>query len=376
MTSEAVAAGPADGAVRGDDPDPGTELAEVRRVLSRRARRRWSILAAAVAVAAALAWLGTVHGITDITTGRLAATLLPGIDRWAQPLDWSEWTALVDLRLPRIAMAVAAGAGLAWCGCGMQIITGNPMASPFTTGISNAAAFGAALAILGAFTIAGSATTATVVMAFVMAAACSAVVMGLASIGRMGPTILILSGIALSYLFAAATAVLQYVSDEQDLSAIVRWTFGDLGRATWPQIALVAVIVGVAGGFMQASAGSYMRMAAGDETAWSLGVPVRRLRTRTMVLVTLVAATIISITGVIGFVGLVAPHIAALLVGADERYRLPLAGVIGAVLVLGADLVGRTIVSPVIVPVGIVVSFLGVPMFLWLIIREGAWSRR
>ncbi|GAA3955748.1 iron ABC transporter permease [Gordonia caeni] len=356
--------------------DPATELAEVRRVLAGRARRRWSILAAATLVAVALAWLGTVHGITDITTGRLAATLLPGADRWAQPLDWSEWTALVDLRLPRIAMAIAAGAGLAWCGCGMQIITGNPMASPFTTGISNAAAFGAALAILGTFTIAGSAMTATVVMAFVMAAACSAVVMGLASIGRMGPTILILSGIALSYLFAAATAVLQYVSDEQDLSAIVRWTFGDLGRANWSQITLVAVIVGVAGGFMQARAGWYMRMAAGDETAFSLGVPVRRLRTQTMVLVTLVAATVISITGVIGFVGLVAPHIAALLVGADERYRLPLAGVVGAALVLGADLVGRTIVSPVIVPVGIVVSFLGVPMFLWLIIREGAWSRR
>lgn len=370
MTSEAAARGSS----LTSDSDPA--VAEAGRVLSRRARRRWVILVAAIVVAVVLAWLGTIHGIADITTGRLAATLLPGVDRWAQPLDWSEWTSLVGLRLPRIAMAVAAGAGLAWCGCGMQIITGNPMASPFTTGISNAAAFGAALAILGAFTIAGSAMTATIVLAFVMAAVCSLVVMGLASIGRMGPTILILSGIALSYLFAAATAVLQYVSDEQDLSAIVRWTFGDLGRATWPQIALVAVIVCVAGGFMQARAGSYMRMAAGDETAWSLGVAVRRLRTQTMVLVTLVAATIIAITGVIGFVGLVAPHIAALLVGADERYRLPLAGVIGAALVLGADLVGRTIVSPVIVPVGIVVSFVGVPMFLWLIVREGAWTRR
>lgn len=375
MTREAAAV-PRSGPIPGPGPDPATELDEVRRVLARRARHRWAILAAAAAIVVALAWAGTVYGVTDVTTARLAATLLPGADRWGVPLDWFEWTALIGLRVPRIALAIVAGAGLAWCGAGMQIITGNPMASPFTTGISNAAAFGAALAILGAFTIAGSAVTATVVMAFVMAAACSAAVMGVAAIGRMGPTVLILSGIALSYLFAAATAVLQYISDEQDLASIVRWTFGDLGRAGWSQVALVAVVVAIAGVFMQANARPYMRMAAGDEAAWSLGVPVRRLRTQTMVLVTLVAATIISITGVIGFVGLVAPHIAAMLVGTDERYRLPLAGGIGAALILGADLVGRAIVSPVIVPVGIVVSFLGVPMFLWLIIREGAWSRR
>ncbi len=209
-----------------------------------------------------------------------------------------------------------------------------------------------------------------------MACLCSLLVVGIASAARLGPTAIVLSGIAISYLFAALSAGMQYVADERALSAIVSWTFGDLGRGNWTQIGVIAVVVALAGMHTIGNARRFQRFAAGDEAAIALGVPVRRLRLETGFVVTGVAATIISVTGVIGFVGLVAPHIAGMLVGADERYRLPLAGIVGAVVVLGADLVGRLVVSPVIVPVGIVVSLVGVPMFLWLILREGRWARR
>lgn len=357
---------------------PSTEDAATGDVaaLTRWRWRKRAILVAAVLVTAVLAWLGVVHGVTDISSRRLLATVLPGGGALGRPLDWLEWSALIDLRLPRIALAVVAGAGLAWCGCGMQIITGNPMASPFTTGISHAAAFGAALSILGAFTIGGSATAATIASAFVMACLCSLLVVGIASAARLGPTAIVLSGIAISYLFAALSAGMQYVADERALSAIVSWTFGDLGRGDWSRIGVITAVVALAGVHTLANARRFQRLAAGDEAAIALGVPVRRLRLETGFVVTGVAATIISVTGVIGFVGLVAPHIAGMLVGADERYRLPLAGIVGAAVVLGADLVGRLALSPVIVPVGIVVSLVGVPMFLWLILREGRWARR
>ncbi|MFE0747525.1 FecCD family ABC transporter permease [Gordonia sp. NPDC058843] len=331
--------------------------------------------AASVLVTAVLAWAGIVNGVTDIDSARLLATLLPAGEHVADPLDRAEWVALVQLRLPRIVMAVVAGVGLALCGATMQIITGNPMASPFTTGISNAAAFGASLAILGGLTVAGSTMLGTVLCAFVGAVLCSLLVLAIAGVTRMGPTVLILAGIALSYLFAALAASVQYVADEQQLASIIHWTFGDLGRASWPQIAGASVVVCAAAVHTLSNARNYTRLVAGDEVARSLGVPVGRLRVEVGVIVTVVAATIISITGVIGFVGLVAPHIAAMLVGSDERYRLPLAALVGAALLLAADLVGRLVLSPVIIPVGIVVSLVGVPLFVWLILREGRWAR-
>jgi len=330
---------------------------------------------AAVAVMVALAWAGVVNGVTDISSARLLATLLPGGEQWAEPLDWKEWVAVLQLRLPRVVMAVVAGVGLALAGAGMQIITANPMASPFTTGISNAAAFGASLAILGGFAVAGSPTFGTILAAFVGAVLCSLLVFAIASITRMGSMAIILAGIALSYLFSALAAGLQYVADEQQLSAIIHWTFGDLGRATWGQICTAAVVVTLAAAHIRFNTSNYQRFAAGDDAARSLGVPVTRLRLETGLSITLVAASVISVTGVIGFVGLVAPHIASMLVGADERVRLPLTAVVGACAILAADLVGRLALSPVIVPVGIVVSLIGVPVFLWLILREGRWNR-
>lgn len=310
-------------------------------------------------------------GVANVTVGRVFATLLPGGHfMGAAALNQTELTVLMQLRLPRITMALVSGIGLSISGLVMQAITGNKMASPFTTGLSNAAAFGASLAIIFGFMPFGSNQVGTVVMAFVFAFICAAMVYGIASAKGMGKTTIILIGIALNYFFSALNASMQYVANEQQLSAIVHWTFGSLSEITWEQIIVVSVILLLIFPFIVRFAWHYNLLSTGDESAVALGVNVMRLRLFSGIAVTLISSAIVSFTGVIGFVGLVAPHIARLLIGGDYRALIPLTALSGAILLIAADTVGRVVVSPVIIPVGIVVSFIGVPVFIYLIVKE------
>ncbi len=310
-------------------------------------------------------------GVANVTVGRVFATLLPGGHfMGATALNQTELTVLMQLRLPRITMALVSGIGLGISGLVMQAITGNKMASPFTTGLSNAAAFGASLAIIFGFMPFGSNQVGTVVMAFVFAFICAAMVYGIASAKGMGKTTIILIGIALNYFFSALNASMQYVANEQQLSAIVHWTFGSLSEITWEQIIVVSVILLLIFPFIVRFAWHYNLLSTGDESAVALGVNVMRLRLFSGIAVTLISSAIVSFTGVIGFVGLVAPHIARLLIGGDYRALIPLTALSGAILLIAADTVGRVVVSPVIIPVGIVVSFIGVPVFIYLIVKE------
>ena len=337
-----------------------------------RARRRRSI---ALLGLLALGTLGLLcascfAGVARLTPARLLATLLPGLGGGAQPLGPTELTVLVQLRLPRIVMGCLAGAGLAASGLVMQAVTGNAMASPFTTGLSNAAATGASAVILFSWRFLGTVRMTTVFGAFVAALGCMLLVYGIAAAKGLGSTTIVLVGIALNYFFSALNAGLQYLANEEQLSAIVHWTFGSLSQATWGQIAFTGVVLAVCFPYLALHAWHYNLLDTGDESAAALGVDVKRLRGISGLLLTLISATIVSFTGVIGFVGLVAPHIARLLMGGDHRLLLPLSAMLGADLLVLADLVGRTVASPVVVPVGIVVSFLGVPVFLWLILRD------
>ena len=309
-------------------------------------------------------------GVANVTVGRVFATLLPGGHfMGAAALNQTELTVLMQLRLPRITMALVSGIGLGISGLVMQAITGNKMASPFTTGLSNAAAFGASLAIIFGFTPFGSNQVGTVMMAFVLAFICAAMVYGIASAKGMGKTTIILIGIALNYFFSALNASMQYVANEQQLSAIVHWTFGSLSEITWEQILVVCVILLLTFPFIVRFAWHYNLLSTGDESAVALGVNVMRLRLLSGIAVTLISSAIVSFTGVIGFVGLVAPHIARLLIGGDYRALIPLTALSGAILLIAADTVGRVAVSPVIIPVGIVVSFIGVPVFILSLIH-------
>ena len=324
----------------------------------RRARRKNILLAVLLLVLLVAAIWAACLGVAQLTPDRMIVTWLPsfsGMFKGVAPLDAKEQNVLLMLRLPRIAAAVIAGAGLGIAGSGMQAITGNPMASPFTTGLSSAAAFGAALMILfGGFPL-WMQKGATVAAAFVMSVICAVVVYTVASYKQLRPEALVLTGIALNYLFNALNSTMQFIANEQQLPAIVHWSFGSLTAVTWSDIGIMAFNLLDDGG---------------DETARALGVNVKRTRLLCGGAVTLLTASVVSFTGIIGFVGLVAPHMARMLIGGDYRHLLPYSAVTGAFLVLAADTLGRNAFSPTTVPVGIVVSYVGVPLFLYLILRE------
>jgi iron complex transport system permease protein len=275
-----------------------------------------------------------------------------------------------ELRMPRAGLALLGGAALAIAGVLFQGLLRNPLVSPFTLGIAPAAAFGAALALLFVQGQGASSGGALVVGALVSGLLCAAVVLGLAGVKRMQPTTLILLGIALTQLFTALTAGLQYIANEETLAAIVRWTWGTVNGAVWYQVTTLAVLLVVVVPYVQWRSAAVNAIAfAGDDAARSLGVPVGRVRVELIVVAVLVTAVTISFTGIIGFVGLVGPHIARLVIGADHRFLLPFSALVGGLLLV-VDAVGRVVLAPAVVPAGIVDALVGAPVFLYLILAR------
>lgn len=347
--------------------------ASLDQALAQLRAQRWRIGAAALAALALAALASLSLGVqsqpVDLVLRQLLS-LLPGLDALAG--DEAQRAVLLQLRLPRTAMALVCGAGLALAGVAMQGITRNPLVSPYTLGISPAAAFGASVAILlGWNTLPLVGAWWTVALAFAAALACAAGVLGLAALRGVNAMVLVLAGVAFTYLFGALTAALQFLASEQQLAAIVHWTFGSLNGRSWHEVSVAGAICLACAPVILAHAGALNAFSAGgDDVAASLGVPVARARIAITLAAVLSSAAIVSFTGVIGFVGLVAPHIARLLIGGDHRVLLPFAAVVGALLVLLADLTGRLLFAPVVVPVGIVVAFLGVPLFLHLLLTR------
>ncbi len=327
---------------------------------------------------AAAALLLLVAGVTAVAVGTRDISVTDVVHAlWTRtfhvpvtPEELSTQTVVWELRMPRVGLAVTAGAGLAVAGVVLQGLLRNPMVSPFTLGISSAAGFGASLTIL--FGQAGGRGGITLVAsALGMALLCAGLLLGLSWLRQASPVTLILIGTALTYLFQALTSTLQYVASEHQLAEIVRWNFGSVNAATWGQTVAVGLPVGVCLLVLGWQAGRLNAIAfAGDDAAHALGVNVARTRLVCSLIAVMLAAVVVSFTGVIGFVGLVAPHIARLLIGADHRFLIPFAAVTGSLLVLTADTVGRTLFSPAVIPVGIVVAFLGAPLFINLILTR------
>ena len=287
---------------------------------------------------------------------------------------------LVEIRLPRIVMAVLAGGCFGVAGCLLQTVLRNPLASPYTIGVSSAASFGAALAIiLGAGVVGwwGSYIVylnpyLVIANAFFFALIASVIVALLAYRYGASPGVVILAGIAVAYVFQAATSLLQYLGSSEQIAAVVFWVFGDLGRAEWldDKITLMVLLAGLATAL--AMARMLDALQASEEVAYSLGVNVRLVRTITLVVASILTATPTAFIGVIGFIGLLAPHIARFIIGSKHSYLVPCSMLTGGILLLAADTIARTITQPLILPVGIVTSFMGVPLFLALLVRRGS----
>ena len=275
------------------------------------------------------------------------------------------------LRLPRIALAMLAGIGLAVSGAVMQSLTRNYLVSPFTLGISSAAAFGASMSIVFGVGVFFQSEVGMISCAFIASCICGCIVYGISRYIGLNPSSIVLVGISLNYLFSAMTATIEFFAKEHKLEAVVQWTFGSFNRATWESVLItfIVIVVGLAILIIYSLKLNVMATNS-DEMAKSLGINVNKARVVCGMTAILLTATIISFTGVIGFIGLIAPHIARLLIGDNHLYYLPFASVLGGILLLFSDMIGKFILYPVNIPVGIVISFLGVPLFIHLILMK------
>ncbi len=346
------------------------ETVEAKEVYSRLTARKVLFILVGLGGLVALVLVATSLGSADLgvngVASAIAARIFPFLDlEVSSKVDIIVW----DIRLPRIVLGIVAGAGLAISGAAMQGIMRNPLVSPFTIGISSAAGFGASVAIVLGAGMVGSGKYLIITNAFAFALLAAFLVYGLARIRGMRPETLILAGIALMYFFSAATSLLQYIATEQELHAVVHWLFGSLTGASWENILVVLIIFLCCLPFLIKYSWDLNALVAGDDVATTLGVNTRRVRTVCMALATLITAGIICFTGIIGFVCLVAPHITRMIIGADHRFLLPCSCILGGLLLLGADTIGRTAFQPTTIPVGIVVSIIGVPFFLYLVLR-------
>ena len=284
-----------------------------------------------------------------------------------------------NIRIPRVLAAVIAGAGLAVSGLIMQTCLGNPMASPATLGVSSAAVFGANLSIIafaGGFLSTGNNLTnyavganpyATSVMAFLFSALSILLILGLCRLRAFSPHVVVLAGIAVGSLWTAATTILQFYATDVGISAAVIWNFGDLGRATYrTDLIMGAVLAGSLAVFSLLS-WRYNALLSGDAAARSMGVNVRLLRFFSLLLSSVITAACVSFLGVIGFVGIICPHVVKKILGQDHRWTLPASALSGSLLLLLSDTLSRSLGNGSALPVGAITSLLGAPFFIAMI---------
>ncbi|WP_400240316.1 FecCD family ABC transporter permease [Methanomethylophilus alvi] len=276
-----------------------------------------------------------------------------------------------DIRFPRAIAGFAVGAGLGVCGAAMQSSMKNPLADPYTTGISAGASFGAALAIILGFSFLPGAfgDTAIVINAFVFSLIPAAMIVIISTFKKdVSPATMILIGIAVMYFFTAATTFMKLTASEESLSEIYVWNIGTLGKSTWDNIwfQVSAAIVGVVAIMLLSKKLNILAMC--DKDAVSLGVNAKRIRLLSLIVVSLVTATLVSFTGTIGFIGLVAPHVARIFLGSDNKYLIPASAAFGAMLLLCSDCAAKCIGTGL--PVGVITAVIGGPLFLYMLIKQ------
>jgi iron complex transport system permease protein len=337
--------------------------------------RRSALLATLLALALAAFVADLIVGSGTLTFGEAVAGLLhpDSVDTGTRVILW-------ELRMPMTLMAVLAGTCLSLAGLMMQTVLDNPLAEPFTLGISSAAGFGASLALafnvsLGQALPGFGADLIVTANAFVFSLLTVGIILVLTR-GQVGLQAITLLGIAVHFVFSSLLGLVQYVASTDQLQSIVFWLMGSLLHATWNKVTLCAVIAGIAIPIALAQAWALTTLRSFGEQAVVFGVPVRRLRTFLLVLAALLAGSVTSVVGVIGFVGLVAPHVARLLVGEDQRFTIGVTIACGIIFVTLASLASKLIVPGAVLPIGMVTSLIGLPFFMILILRDRRLTSR
>ncbi|MBJ7456872.1 MAG: iron ABC transporter permease [Thermoleophilia bacterium] len=333
------------------------------------AGRRLVVLAVALAAAAMLAVLVSISvGAVPIplrTVWTVVAGHLPLIDTSSDPVDEQiVW----ELRAPRALLALVVGAGLSVAGVALQALVRNPLADPYVLGVASGASLGAvAVLALGSGAVAGLGLSAA---AFAGAMLTMLAVFALArSHGTYTPGRLILAGVALGYLCSSLTSFLQFRVDPQQLQGILFWLLGSVAGATWPDLTTPTLVVLTCTGWLVLQGRRLNALSVGEESAVALGVDVRRFRVELMLVSSVLVGAVIAVSGGIGFVGLVIPHIVRLLVGPDHRRVLPLSALLGGLFLVWVDVASRVAAAPAELPIGIFTAAIGAPFFLWLMRR-------
>jgi iron complex transport system permease protein len=276
-----------------------------------------------------------------------------------------------EIRLPYALMAVVVGLALGLAGAEMQTILNNPLASPFTLGVSSAAAFGAALAIVLGIGLPGIPDQWFIsANAFVFALFAALMLDGVTRWTRVATSGVVLFGIALVFTFNALVSMMQFIASEDTLQGLVFWTMGSLARASWEKLGVLTLALVILVPFSMMSSWKLTALRLGEDRAVSFGIDVRRLRLGTLLRISILSALAVAFVGPIGFIGLVAPHIARMIFGEDHRFYLPASALTGALVLSMASVVSKNLIPGVIIPVGIVTSLVGVPFFLSIILRH------
>ena len=341
----------------------------------RQSLKRFCIITALIAAVLLFAVLCLFMGSADMSLADCLSTLFGG----GTP---AQNRILFHIRLPRVFAAIIAGAGLSVAGLIMQTVLGNQMASPSTLGVSNAAVFGANLSIIalsGGFLLTGNNPAdfsvganpyTTSLLAFVFSTLSVLLILALCRLRAFSPGVVVLSGIAIGSVWTAATTILQFYATDVGLSAAVVWSFGDLGRATFDTNLIMLIVVLIGAIFFMVTSWKYNALLGGEATAKSLGVNVTALRFASLLIASVITAVCVSYLGIIGFVGIICPHIVKKLLGADHRITIPASLLMGSLLLLLSDTFSRVIGGGAALPVGAITSLLGAPFFIAVIFSK------
>ncbi|MBR2254794.1 MAG: iron ABC transporter permease [Candidatus Methanomethylophilaceae archaeon] len=302
----------------------------------------------------------------------MGATYQWGTQEW-----WDDYV-LVQVRMPRILISCVAGATLAICGAAVQSLMSNPIASPYTMGISSGAGFGATLAIILGFSL-GNVTGMYGITfnSFVFGMIPVVVILMISRVVRMTPVTLILIGVAISQFFGSLTSLIYIGAEEGGITAAYLWEIGSIVNVKWADLPFMAAMLVIGGTLLYLASWKFNVIAMGEDSAKTMGVDANKFRLITMCLLALMTMSVVSFVGIIGFVGLIAPHVVRSVIGSDNRFVMPASLVGGALLLLCADSVARLGTSDLL-PVGTVISLIGAPVFIYLILRrnsqfKGAW---
>ncbi|CAI1691724.1 Probable ABC transporter permease protein HI_1471 [Serratia quinivorans] len=319
----------------------------------------------------ALAILGSL--LLDFTLGPSGLSLSSLWQTLIDPAAADAGTRVIvwDIRLPYALMAVVVGFALGLAGAEMQTILNNPLASPFTLGVSSAAAFGAALAIVLGIGVPGIPDQWFIsANAFIFALFAALMLDGITRWTRVATSGVVLFGIALVFTFNALVSMMQFIASEDTLQGLVFWTMGSLARASWDKLGILLGVFAVLLPLSMMSSWKLTALRLGEDRAVSFGIDVRRLRLTTLLRISILSALAVAFVGPIGFIGLVAPHIARMIFGEDHRFYLPASALIGALVLSMASVASKNLIPGIIIPVGIVTSLVGVPFFLSIILRH------